>query len=241
MTQPDAELDLLFQDMARESALPEPVSSEARRRQRAIGGMHAMHRSLSEGRDRPRRRRYHLWLGVAAALAVVGTALAAARGGLHFALGPQTSESRESSGVAPKSPAAPVVPSLSPALVPALPPNPVAAPPPAASLARGNGRQPDSKPALTPSAELEEVNRLFVEAKRARREHRDAEALSLLQQLLTKHPRSVLTHEATVERFRTLARLGRTDDAERYARAYLARYPTGFAADEARSLLGASP
>jgi hypothetical protein len=240
MTQPDAELDLLFQDMANESALPEPASSEARRRQRAIGGMRAMHRSLSEGRDRPRRRRYHLWLGVAAAV-VVGTALAAARGALHFELGSQTSESRQSFGAAPKSPAAPVVPSPSPALVPALPPNPVAAPPPAASLARGNSRQPDSKPTLTPTAELEEVNRLFVEAKRARRDHRDAEALSLLQQLLTKHPRSVLTHEATVERFRTLARLGRTEDAERYARAYLARYPTGFAADEARSLLGASP
>lgn len=240
MTEPDAELDLLFQDMANESAPPESVSSEARRRQRAIGGMRAMRRSLAEGQDRPRRGRYYAWTGVAAAVALAGTALAAARGALPFSLGSQTRELPPSSRVTPKMPAAPVVPALATAPVPALSPSATEAQSPAASPTQSNG-QPEPKPALPPSAELEEVNRLFVEAKRARREHRDAEALSFLQQLLTKHPRSVLTHEATVERFRTLARLGRTDEAARYARAYLARYPTGFAADEARSLLGASP
>lgn len=240
MTEPDAELDLLFQDMANESAPPESLSGEARRRQRAIGGMRAMHRSLTEGRDHPRRGRYYVWMGVAAAVALAGTALAAARGLLPFSFRPQTSELHPSAPVAAKPPLSPVAPPLSPALVPAVSPSPAAAQPEAAPLTHSNG-QPEPKPALTPSAELEEVNRLFVEAKRARREHRDAEALSFLQQLLTKHPHSVLTHEATVERFRTLARLGRTDEAQRYARAYLARYPTGFAADEARHLLGDPP
>jgi outer membrane protein assembly factor BamD (BamD/ComL family) len=101
--------------------------------------------------------------------------------------------------------------------------------------------RPEAKSGLTTTAELEEVNRLFVEAKRARREHRDADALNLLQQLLTKHSGSVLVHEATVERFRALARLGRTEEARRHAQAYLARYPSGFAADEARTLAGAGP
>jgi outer membrane protein assembly factor BamD (BamD/ComL family) len=87
-------------------------------------------------------------------------------------------------------------------------------------------------------ASLEEVNRLFAEAKRARREHRDADALELLQRLLAKYPRSVLAHEASVERFRALARLGRTSEAQRYAEAYLAAYPKGFAADEARRVTG---
>jgi hypothetical protein len=240
MTEPDAELDLLFQDMANESAPPESPGSEARRRQRAIGGMRAMHRSLPEGRDLPRRGRYYTWMGIAAAVALAGSALAAARGALPFWFGPHARELPPSAQVPAKPPLSPVVPPLSPALIPAVSPSTTAAQPEAASLTHVNG-QAEPKPALTPSAELEEVNRLFVEAKRARREHRDAEALSFLQQLLTKHPHSVLTHEATIERFRTLARLGRTDEAERYARAYLARYPTGFAADEARSLLGDPP
>jgi hypothetical protein len=84
--------------------------------------------------------------------------------------------------------------------------------------------------------ELELQNQLFADAKRARREHRDAEGLALCQELLTKYPGSVLAQEAQVERFRALARLGRAAEARRYAAGYLASYPLGFAADEARAL-----
>lgn len=84
--------------------------------------------------------------------------------------------------------------------------------------------------------ELEAVNRLFADAKRARREHRDSDALALLEELLSQYPRSLLAHEASVERFRTLARLGRKEEARRRAAAYLTTYPKGFAAEEARAL-----
>ena len=94
---------------------------------------------------------------------------------------------------------------------------------------------PSQKP-----GELSAVNRLFADAKQARREHRDAEALSLLEQLLAKYPHSVLAHEASIERFRALARLGRTADAKRHAAAHLARYPGGYAEAEAKRIVGSS-
>lgn len=242
MTEPDAELDLLFQDMASESALPEPAGNEARRRQRAIGGMRAMHRSLAEAGEPPKRRaRHQVWIGVTAALALAGTALAAARGALPFSFGArQSAEPPPAARTPAQAPPRPVALAAAPALAPLVSPGALTEPSPPAAVT-GTKPQPGAKSVLTPSAELEEVNRLFVEAKRARREHRDAEALAFLQQLLTKHPSSVLAHEATVERFRTLARLGRTSEAERYARAYLARYPSGFAAEEARRMLGGAP
>ena len=242
MSEPDAELNLLFDEMANETSPPEPASSEARRRQRAIGGMRAMHRSLAEERVRePRRRPQYVWIGLAAALALAGTALAAARGGLPFSLGSRQrleaapanhSRPQPTSGTVGGAP--PVVAQLevAPTSAPV-----VLAPAPAASAPQRSGARSTSGQ----TAELEEVNRLFVEAKRARREHRDAEALGLLQRLLNQHSGSVLAHEATVERFRALARLGRRDEARRSAQTYLARYPGGFAADEARALVGATP
>jgi hypothetical protein len=241
MSEPDAELDLLFDEMANEVAPTELAGAEARRRQRAIGGMRAMHRSLTEERARePHRRRRYIWIGAAAAMALAGTALAAARGALPFSFSSQHPaltpavriDSKPPSQIIGSAPPVVVQAEATPSSSPVLPtPAPAASAPP----------RVEAKSALTQTAELEEVNRLFVEAKRARREHRDADALNRLQQLLTKHPGSVLAHEASVERFRTLARLGRTEEAQRYARAYLARYPTGFAADEARTLLGANP
>lgn len=241
MSEPDAELDLLFGEMASEASPPELASSEARRRQRAIGGMRAMHRALAQERvPEPSRRRRYVWIGVAAAMALAGTALAA-RGVLPFSLG-----SQQPAGDAPMNRARPQAPSGSVGLTPPVAVQPEIAPtstammPAPARLASAPQRS-EAKAAPAQTAELEEVNRLFVEAKRARREHRDAEALSLLQRLLTKHSGSVLAHEATVERFRALARLGRTEEARRYAQAYLARYPAGFAADEARALVGAIP
>ena len=241
MSEPDAELDLLFDEMANEAAPSELAGSEARRRQRAIGGMRAMHRSLTEERAcEPRRRRRYIWIGVAAAMALAGTALAAARGALQFSFATQRPE-RSPAIRSESKPAAETIGSALPVVV--QPEAGSSSPPtlPAPTPVTNALQRSEAKPGRTQTAELEEVNRLFVEAKRARREHRDADALNLLQQLLTKHPGSVLAHEASVERFRTLARLGRTEEAQRYARAYVARYPTGFAADEARTLLGATP
>jgi hypothetical protein len=239
MTDHDAELDSLFGEMARTGVPSEPAADAARRRQRAIGGMRAVQRSVLEERAavRKRRPRITLWMSAAAAaLVLAGTALAAqqkwwpasSRGHAVSALLPRSSVARAVSAVRPVAhDAAEGVP----------PPAAAVAPKPAASAVH----QP--KPtvhAASSGADLEEVNRLLVEAKRARREHRDADALPLLQEILAKHPNSVLVHEATVERFRSLSRLGRSDEAQRAARSYLVHFPTGFAADEARRLIGTS-
>ena len=108
-------------------------------------------------------------------------------------------------------------------------------------MARVRAERPaDSRAPKAPAdkvRELELVNRLFADAKRARREHRDADALALLNELLVGYPRSQLAHEASVERFRTLSRLGRDAEARRRAEGYLAAYPKGFAVEEARALL----
>jgi hypothetical protein len=203
--------------------------------------MRALQRTLLEERAalRKPRKRVGLWIAAAAAaVALVGTAVAATRAGLPWAWRPWDNqvEVTQAPRSATSRPAVATVPAAAGSTNAA---PLVAAPAPAVSgpATLSSVRAPHSAAHTAGSNdELEEVNRLFAEAKRARREHRDGEALSLLDQLLSKHPRSVLVHEAIVERFRSLARLGRTEEAARAARVYLARYPTGFAAEEARHL-----
>ncbi len=236
MSRSDRDLNQLFYDMANQAAAPDAASDATRRRQRAIGGMRALHRrSVDEKRSAGRRRRRVLLSLIAAAAALLGTALAAASGWLPFRFQEllhrrAAEQNTAATSPAPRSPTAraerpqPAVPEVP---SPAAPDAVVPLTPPSA-LAKGH------------SVDLEQVNQLFADAKRARREHRDADELALLQQLLTEHPGSVLALEASVERFRALTRLGRSAEAARYASAYLARYPSGYAAEEARRIVSSA-
>src|SRR5689334_21030495 len=109
MTKSDAELDQLFDEMASIAEPAESPAHEARRRQRAIGGMRAMHRSLAEERAQPpRRRRYQVWLAAAAALVLCGSALAALSGRLRLSFdNQQVTQPQPAAGTKPAAPAAP--------------------------------------------------------------------------------------------------------------------------------------
>jgi len=87
-----------------------------------------------------------------------------------------------------------------------------------------------------PSGTLAEENRLFQEALEARNRGEPARAVETFGRLLGRYPRSALAEEAQAERFRGLRRLKQTARAAAEARRYLAQYPSGFAAQEAREL-----
>lgn len=69
----------------------------------------------------------------------------------------------------------------------------------------------------------------------------DRKALSAFDTFLARFPTSPLVQSAEVERFRALKRLGRSDEAARRARQYLATYPAGFARAEAQALAVQTP
>ncbi len=93
-----------------------------------------------------------------------------------------------------------------------------------------------SAPALEAST-LAQENDLYAAASSAARSHQDALAVNQLSALLARYPSSPLAQNARVDRFRALARLGRTQEAVAQARRYLADYPNGFARDEAKALV----
>ena len=80
-------------------------------------------------------------------------------------------------------------------------------------------------------------NELYRHAVTAARNGNDAVAVSELTEFVTRHPRSPLREDATIERFRALSRLGRMADAARVAKQYLASFRGGFATEEAKSLV----
>jgi len=227
----------LFSSMSGEERPPEGAATREQRRARIVSQLRQQHVELVHDRAgvRERRRRVVVVL-VAAAVAVVGTAFAGVAGvgpfaSLHARL-------QESPPLPERSQAAPRVPVSSPPLVPF-----VVAPAsrePAQPAAESQVRSPQqAAPAQRPHDDrqrLEAINALFADAKHARREGRNADALSLCEELLAKYPGSVLAQDASVERFRALARLGRSADASRAAAQYLKRYPSGFAAAEAAEL-----
>jgi outer membrane protein assembly factor BamD (BamD/ComL family) len=65
-----------------------------------------------------------------------------------------------------------------------------------------------------------------------------AAALASLDRVAAVHPRGPLVESAAVERMRLYATTDRGRASEA-ARTYLARYPNGYARDEARALLAA--
>jgi ferric-dicitrate binding protein FerR (iron transport regulator) len=83
---------------------------------------------------------------------------------------------------------------------------------------------------------LKEQNDLFAEAVAKRREGDTSGALRVYQEVITRFPRSALAENATASRMRLLA-ASHDPRARDEARAYLARYPHGFAATEAQALI----
>jgi TolA-binding protein len=104
----------------------------------------------------------------------------------------------------------------------------------AASSSRSE-RTPPLGPKVT-SSDLGQQNRMFESARAARRGGQSNLALQRFAELMTTFPRSEQAHNARVEHFRLLRSLGRREEASRSARAYLSKYPRGFAAAEAREL-----
>jgi hypothetical protein len=247
----DVPLDDLLREMGRTSVADEAPELGEARRARVVARMRERHVELVHERGRAAGRRPRIgWLLAAAVLALGATALAGVGG--RGPLAPFFVNAHEESAAPSKTRALQpgngvavrVAPPEANAPAEASSPAPTTrVVPPAVAPRHDTDARPSPAPVRAPSAEteLEVVNRLFASAKRARREHRDAEALALLQEILTQHPRSALAHEAEVERFRLAARLGRRADAERYAAAYLRRYPSGFGAAEARALLDQAP
>jgi ferric-dicitrate binding protein FerR (iron transport regulator) len=85
---------------------------------------------------------------------------------------------------------------------------------------------------------LAEQNRLFRSAMLAKQRGLDSLALQRLDDLLARHPQTVLAESARVERLRILARSGAEDRARAAARAYLSAHPRGFANQVAVRVLG---
>ena len=108
---------------------------------------------------------------------------------------------------------------------------------PAAVLVRPLPPPPLAAPAAPePASELAAQNALFAEAAAARRRGDSASAVAAYDRLAVRYPSSPLTENAYVERMRVIA----ASDARRgadAARAYLARYPRGFARTEASDLV----
>jgi hypothetical protein len=85
-------------------------------------------------------------------------------------------------------------------------------------------------------SQLAEQNDLYARAAAARRDgHRDL-AVAALEQLLARHPSGPLAEDAHAERMELLAPVDLARAAEE-ARAYVARYPSGFARAEAEAIL----
>lgn len=111
---------------------------------------------------------------------------------------------------------------------------PVPAPP--EPSARPKAASAPARVAEVPRGNLAQANALLASALEASRRGNDTLALTRLDELLRRYPESPVADNARVERFRTLRRLGRDQEAARAASKYLKGDPDGFARDEAREL-----
>jgi len=109
--------------------------------------------------------------------------------------------------------------------------------PGAGSAAVARDRAPDREP---PASLLEAQNNLFVSAVRARHGGRATQARALFEQFLQRYPEASLFESALAQKMRVEAALSDRAAAGATARRYLARFPDGFAQQEARALLDAS-
>lgn len=104
-----------------------------------------------------------------------------------------------------------------------------------ASPARSAG--PTTAPQNGAASQLAEQNRLLQSALDARKSGDPTRALAVLDELLTRFPKSPLAQAARVERFRCLEQAGKHAAAAAEAQKYLADYPDGFARAEATALV----
>jgi hypothetical protein len=86
------------------------------------------------------------------------------------------------------------------------------------------------------SSSLAAQNDLFAQASALKRHGDAAGAVALYEHLLEAWPAGPLAESATVERMKVIAELNRVEGAKA-SRAYLAKYPHGFAREEAKRLL----
>jgi hypothetical protein len=99
-------------------------------------------------------------------------------------------------------------------------------------------RRPAAKSERAAAAsELAAQNRLLESAELAQKSGMPGLALQRFDTLIARYPDAELAHNARVERFRILRAMDRKSDAMAAARAYLERYPDGFARAEATRLL----
>jgi predicted Zn-dependent protease len=105
-----------------------------------------------------------------------------------------------------------------------------------AKAASSQARRAANDPVEAPRGNLAQANALLTSALEASRKGNDTLALARLDELLRRYPDSPVADNARVERFRTLRRLGREQEASRAATKYLKGDPDGFARDEAREL-----
>lgn len=103
----------------------------------------------------------------------------------------------------------------------------------------GTAADPGAGPSAR-STEIAEQNRLFAEASSARRRGAVTEAIAGYEAFLARYPSSQLAESAMVERMRMLGAT-RPAAAAGAAREYLARYPGGFARQEATALAAGRP
>lgn len=245
MSKPD--ISELFESMGREQPKPETPLVRDQRRKRVVGEMRRMHVELVHERARGTNvRRLARVALVAAAIAFTGVAFAGL-GGVGRWHAPRSAEVPKPVVASPAgAPAAPA-PTAGSAKADAEPKPPQPAPSLVSSARSSEAtstpaahRAPKGASRPEEASNLEAINRLFSEAKQARREGHDRQALASLDELVRGYPHSVLAQEASVERFRVLSRLGRASEAQREAESYLERYPGGFARDEARRLAAGS-
>jgi outer membrane protein assembly factor BamD (BamD/ComL family) len=111
------------------------------------------------------------------------------------------------------------------------------APSPAARapLRTSNPQSASSRP--LEGSTLAEENGLLRRALSSSRSGDDELAVNLHDSLIARYPRSPLAQNAELERLRALSRLGDVSATRSAARRYLARYPDGMGAEEARRLL----
>lgn len=151
---------------------------------------------------------------------------------------PRESAPPSPSSAPPPPTSAPPPPATAPPAPPVVaPPSPVAAQ--RTGLGPANAPAPaPARPVVAPSSELAEQNRLFADAMAAKRRGDVPATLSALNRLSSAHPTGPLAESAHVERMRVLVNVDRKRASDA-ARAYLARYPNGYARGEARALIAA--
>ncbi len=227
----------LLQSLGQQAILPEPAAKVLPRRKAVVDGLAQLDADLR----RQSRRRKRLMLLVLAATFATLTAAATTLVIISNAQRRQDAMAavvtRPTTRAAERPPMAAAPPD---AELSDVKPEAVRADGPTASTGRGANGSPrasaEQPASRTRTSSLAEENELLAHAKAATRQADYSGALAQLDRLLAQYPRSPLRHNASVERFRVLAKMGRHAEAAQAARRYLADYPQGFARDEARAV-----